>query len=50
MKQMMIVVALIAGSLPAVASVLPKQQVQKCSVAEWIWDTLVQDIGCTLGD
>lgn len=48
MKTIGLAFALAAALAPTLSFVLPKQQVRPCSAAEWIWDTLVQDIGCTL--
>ena len=48
MKTMGLVFALAATLAPLLSFALPAQQVRPCSAAEWIWDTLVQDIGCTL--
>ncbi|MDP5279132.1 hypothetical protein Q9Q95_09365 [Sphingomonas sp. DG1-23] len=47
MKSIAFAVAAFAVVLPSVAALLPKHEVRACSAAEWIWDTLVQDIGCT---
>jgi hypothetical protein len=47
MKSIAFAVAAFAIVLPSIATLLPKQEVRACSAAEWIWDTLVQDIGCT---
>ena len=47
----LLVLSAIIGSLASpMASILPQQKAVKCSAAEWIWDTLVQDIGCTVSN
>jgi hypothetical protein len=48
MKAIAFAVLAFAAVVPSVATLLPKQQVQHCSVAEWIWDTMVGGIGCTV--
>jgi hypothetical protein len=48
MKSIAFATAAFALVLPSITMLLPKQQVQQCSVTEWIWDTFVGGIGCTL--
>lgn len=47
MKQFLSAAAALGVLVSVTTSLLPQPQVQRCSVAEWIWDTLVQDIGCS---